>query len=51
MKEKFKEIFAGFQTAYGQYQKGERGKIFVLTAEDGGKQKLGLLGVEISDLL
>jgi methionyl aminopeptidase len=27
------------------------GKIFVLTAEDGGKQKLGLLGVEISDLL
>ncbi|MDA2965270.1 MAG: M24 family metallopeptidase, partial [Actinomycetota bacterium] len=27
------------------------GKIFVLTAEDGGKQKLGLLGVETSDLL
>ncbi len=31
MKEKFKEIFAGFQTAYGQYQKGERG--------ENGKQK------------
>ena len=27
------------------------GKVFVLTAEDGGKQKLGQLGVETSDLL
>jgi methionyl aminopeptidase len=27
------------------------GKIFVLTAEDGGKQKLGQFGVETSDLL
>ncbi|MEY3890714.1 MAG: hypothetical protein RLY62_896 [Actinomycetota bacterium] len=27
------------------------GKVFVLTAEDGGAQKLGQLGVEISDLL
>jgi methionyl aminopeptidase len=27
------------------------GKVFVLTAEDGGKLKLGQLGVEISDLL
>jgi len=26
MKEKFKEIFTCFQTAYGQYQKGERGE-------------------------
>ena len=31
MKEKFKEIFTGLQTAYGQYQKGERG--------ENGKQK------------
>ena len=31
MKEKFKQIFTGFQTAYGQYQKGERG--------ENGKQK------------
>ena len=27
------------------------GKVFVLTAEDGGAQKLGQLGVEVSDLL
>jgi len=27
------------------------GKIFVLTAEDGGKEQLAKLGVEISDLL
>ena len=25
MKEKFKEIFSGFQNAYGQYQKADRG--------------------------
>ena len=31
MKEKFKEIFSGLQSAYGQYQKGERG--------ENGKQK------------
>ena len=31
MKEKFKQIFTGFQTAYGQYQRGERG--------ENGKQK------------
>ena len=27
------------------------GKIFVLTAEDGGKEQLARLGVEVSDLL
>ena len=31
MKEKFREIFTGLQTAYGQYQKGER--------SENGKQK------------
>jgi hypothetical protein len=31
MKEKFREIFSGLQSAYGQYQKGERG--------ENGKQK------------
>jgi len=37
MKEKFKEIFSGLQSAYGQYQKGERsetgkqkGKAFII---------------------
>ncbi len=27
------------------------GKVFVLTAEDGGKEQLARLGVEVSDLL
>ena len=38
MKEKFREIFSGLQSAYGQYQKGERG--------ENGKQKGKHLSLE-----